>query len=463
MPSVRQRMAAVLRSEPRPFQIKGVRTLDKNQGRMLLGDDMGLGKTFQFIAYAAINPHLRPVLVVCPAPLKWNWRREFWKHARLRAEVLEGNKPYQPKRDIAIINYDILHHWVDKLHRWAKLLGIDECQRIKTRSTKRTKACCKLARRMRHIIPMSGTPIINRPVEFFPVLQMLDRKNFRSFLQYAMTYCDPKPGWKGRGWDYSGASNLLELHEKVAPLMIRRTKQEVLKDLPPKTRTVIPLDLTNNVQYRRARDHFLEWLGSTKGTSAVKKAKKAIAIVKIGALHQVLAEGKLKEVAEWIKDWREETGEKLVVFTVHKSIARSLAGLFPRSLVIDGDVPNRSRQAIVDQFQNESKHWLLIGTIATLGTGHTLTAASTVAFIELPWTPGEQDQAEDRVLRIGQTSKKMTAFYFVAHGTIEEDHLQLLDEKRDIVSQTVDGHESTNVLSSLLERMLGRMFDHAKD
>jgi SWI/SNF-related matrix-associated actin-dependent regulator 1 of chromatin subfamily A len=422
---------------------------------------MGLGKTYQTIAWLSINPHLRPAVVICQATLKWNWKEELWRHARLRARVLEGTMPtlVHNHRDIFIINYDILAKWAKALKGLTpKVVVIDEVQKIKNRRAVRTKACQSLAKIADHVIGLSGTPILNRPIEFFPILNMIDRARFPSFWNYAFQYCDPKRGFRGRGWDFRGSSNLEELHRTVSPLMLRRKKAEVLTQLPPKIRTVIPLRLSNRAEYRRAELDFIDWLRSKKGEEAAERAKKAQALVQLGSLKELAAEGKLSSIISWVADFLEDTNRKLVLFTEHLAITTQLASAFPMAVTVDGSVAPKDRLAAVKAFQERPERRVFIGNIQAAGTGLTLTAADAVAFVELPWTPAEVDQAEDRILRIGQTSDRVEAFYFIALGSIEEDHLELLDKKRQVVSQILDGTaanvDDATIQKTLLARLL---------
>lgn len=423
-----------------PFQVKGVRFLENRNGNALLGDEMGTGKTIQTAAWLKINPTARPALVVCPASLKYGWQAEIWDKARLESTVAEGITPYPLDGDIWILNYDLTASWLPWLLREGKpvALILDECQRLVNRGTKRTRACDRLAKSARHVIGLSGTPILNRPVEFFPILHMIAPAKFPSFAAYAFSFCDPKRGWRGRGWDYSGASNLGELHARVSEVMIRRTKREVLRELPEKTTTVLPVNIDNAKEYERAVKDFINWYAEKEGTARAKNALRAEALVKLGALKRLAAAGKIVTVAEWVKEYL-ETGNKLVLFTRHRSILEEYLRLFPKALWIDGGVPARERFRIVEAFQSEPDRRLIFGQIKAMGEGVTLTAASVTAHLELGWTPGEHEQAADRVLRIGQRAAKVSAFYFLGRGTVEEKTWEIINRKRAVIGQILDG------------------------
>lgn len=489
MPSVGERLRTVMRTPPMRFQVRGVRFLEQHGGRAILGDDMGLGKTFQAIGWMALHPSTRPVIVVCPATIKWNWQRELRIHAGLRSRVLMGYKRFgasffdrkshgpkckwfptlrrrlefiklnrklgpftkldrpapPPLPRVAIINYDILEDWIDVLEdARPQVLVLDECHNVKNSSALRTKLTKRLARITPHVIPLSGTPIRNRPSEFFPVLNMVAPDKFPSFWDYAFRYCKPRRKFMGRGWDFSGADHLDELHERVSDVMIRRTKEQVLKDLPRKPpRTVIPVDLDNQGEYDEACLDFLHWLRKRKGKKAADRASGAQALVKLGALKRLAAEGKLATMTRWIREQLEDTDEKLVIFAVHKLIVERLLKAFPKAAVVTGSVTGEARQKAVDRFQKDKRCRVFIGNLKAAGEGITLHASHTVVFAELGWTPGEHDQATDRVRRIGQTSSIVNAYYFIARGTVEEDVIDVIETKAGICSQVLDGEDIT--------------------
>lgn len=423
-----------------PFQKEGVEFLEKREGRALLGHDMGLGKSLMSIAWLDAHPKERPAIIVCPASVKFHWERECWQHARLETEILNSRTPSNLSKDILILNYDILDAWIPHLlQQKPKVLIMDETHYCKNRRAKRTKACQQIAKHCKHILALSGTPITNRPIEFFTILNMVAPDKFRSFWKYAFRYCDPKRGFQGRGWDFTGASNLDELHRRASEIMIRRMKSEVLKDLPPKIRTILPIEIDNFDDYQEAARDFLTWLHSKEGRGAVARAKGALALVRLGKLKQIAAQGKLKSLIEWIDSFLKDTNEKLVVFGIHKKILHKLKNHYPNSVLIDGSVFSVERQKRIDKFQNDNSCRLFFGNIHTAGIGLTLTAASTVLFAELAWTPGEMAQPEDRVLRIGQEASVVNVVYMIGHDTIEEKILEMIQSKHDVVKVVLDG------------------------
>lgn len=422
-----------------PYQIEGVRFIESRKGNALLADEMGLGKSAETLAWLQLHPEKRPVIVVVPASLKLNWEKEarMWMAAPV-VQVLSGTKPNVPLiGEIIIINYDILSGWLPALKEIkAKVLVLDEVHYTKNQTAKRTKAVRALKKTIPHLLALSGTPIINRPVEAFTVLSMLDT-SFNSFWKFTQRYCDAKNN--GFGWDFSGASNTEELHKKLTEtVMIRRMKADVLTDLPAKIRSFTPIALRNETNYKKAEKNFIDWIRENRGDAAAKKAKNAEALAEVEVLKQVSIAEKLPGCIQWIQDFL-EVNDKLVVFANHKIVIEELMAEFKDVAVkIDGSVATDKRQEIVEQFQTNKQIKLFIGNIKAAGVGITLTASSTVAFVELPWTPGELDQAEDRCHRIGQKDS-VNIHYLMAPGTIEDKIARLLDNKRNIVDQVLDG------------------------
>ena len=425
------------------FQEAGVRFLEAEGGRALLADEMGLGKTIQALAW--LNAHRETfAVVVCPAHLKSNWAREIQETLTgVTAEILSGTQPRKPSADIIVINYDVLQYWVETLRSIKpKALIIDEAHYIKNTAAKRTKAVKALARGVPHVIALTGTPVVNRPIEAFNAIRIIAPKLFPNFWEFAHRYCNARHN--GFGWDFRGSSNEDELHNKLtSTIMLRRTKDEVLKDLPAKLQTVVPVEIQNREEYTAEEASIID-----------TEQNSAMILGKLEKLRQLAALGKLPDVEAWIADFLDSGSGKLVVFAVHREVINRLRKRFPSSVKVDGSTSMKERDEAVRRFQSDPNVRLFIGNIQAAGTGLTLTAAQTVAFAELPWTPGELTQAEDRCHRIGQTGC-VNVYYFVATGTIDEDIFRLLSRKQEVVTSICDGQGESS-LKELLAAIRGR-------
>ncbi len=438
-----------------PYQKKGVAFIEAKGGRALLADEMGLGKTIQGLAWLQLHPEKRPAIILCPSHLKLNWAKEAKAvlSGKPEIQILQGTKPYEITGEIIIINYDILSKWVDTLKTiQAQVLIFDEAHYIKSNSAQRTKATKSLAKGIPHVIALTGTPIVNRPIEGFNIAQVINNKLFPNFMDYARKYCGAHHN--GFGWDFTGATNKEELHKKlVESIMIRRKKADVLPDLPSKLYSYTPIKLDNEKEYRKVEADFIRFVKETKGKEAAIKASRAEHLAKIEALKQLSIQGKMKQATQWIRDFLDANGNKLVVFAVHKTTVDHLMEEFKGEAVkIDGSVSATKRNEAVEEFQNNPKVKLFVGNIQAAGTGLTLTAASSVAFLELPWTPGELVQAEDRCHRIGQKNT-VNVYYLLAADSIEEKIAEILDEKRSVLDAIIDGKDQQDIgtLTKLME------------
>ncbi len=420
-----------------PFQLEGIRKISHFGGRALLADEMGLGKSLQGLAWMWKNKAF-PTIIVCPANLKFNWQREATIHFRMESRILEGRVPSIILERLLIINYDILGYWLDRLKRInPKLIILDEVHYIKNRETKRTKYVKKLCKGIPYIIGMSGTPITNRPAELFPILNLIRPDLYKSFFPFAWRYCKPKKTpW---GWDFKGSDNLNELHTKLRKTcMIRRLKRDVLTELPAKRRQMIPIAIDLS-KYSLAEFDFPK--------------TQAYQLVKMGYLKRLAGLLKLRASMKWIDDFLEQSDSKLVVFAIHKQILKPLWERYKGTcVIIHGAITNKKRQNAIDKFQKCRKTRLFLGNIQAAGVGINLTAADTMAFVEMSWTPGEHTQAEDRIHRIGQT-RSTTYYYLVAQGTIEEDLCRIIQKKQAILETILDGGEShdINIFDQLVE------------
>lgn len=439
-----------------PFQKEGISFLEKRKGRAIIGDEPGLGKTIQVLGYIANNPDIKKVLVVCPATLKYNWYNESLKWLPKGANtinILESKKigPLYKDIRIHIINYDIVSAWREVLsnHKF-DLMVLDEAHYLKNPSAQRTKAIKFLSKKVKKIIPLTGTPAVNRPIELFNAISLVSPTLFPSYFQYAHRYCNARHN--GFGWDFSGSCREDELHAKLTNIMIRRKKEDVLEELPDKRYSYIPFKLNKNCEYYKADKDFLNWIKVTKGSKAVKSVSQAIFLTKITYLRKLAVEAVLDDSIAWIKDFL-ETGQKIVVFAIHKDIIAILQSEFKKKcVVIDGSTTISNRQKAVNDFQKKKDISIFIGNIQAAGVGITLTAASTVVFLELPWTPGELEQACDRCHRIGQKSA-VNIYYLLGQDTIEEKLAQVIDSKRKVLSKIIDGktYDEENTFETLIQ------------
>ena len=451
-----------------PFQKEGVSEMLKRDYNTLLADPMGLGKTVQVAVYLKMRKNAYPALVVCPASLKENWCREIKKWCGVDSVVISGTKVEKLKEaKVYIINYDILgtenkkekEKELERRRRakengepfrkafiptygWCKvfeemelntIVG-DEVQYISGEETIRARAFMQLCKNKKHAtkILVSGTPYETRTSQFYNALHIIDSKIFSSRYQFLMRYCDPI---KTRfGWQFKGLSNAEELRQLISKYMIRRNKREVLSQLPPKQRIIVPLSVTKSERkiYNDEDEQFaLDILQSKK--------KKSEQIGHIALMKQKAFEAKENACLIWIKEFIEYEG-KLVVFIYHHKTYDDLMNKFGKIAVgITGSTPTKQRQQMVDKFQNDEKIKLFVGQIEAAGVGLTLTKSHATCFIEFGKTPAQHLQAEDRVDRIGQEADNIQAYYLVLPDSVDTDAMRVLNSHNSDISEVMDG------------------------
>jgi SWI/SNF-related matrix-associated actin-dependent regulator 1 of chromatin subfamily A len=474
------------------YQAEGVAWLESQLGTGLLADEQGTGKTVQVMAYAHKNQKF-PMLIVCPNTLKFNWRNEIIamtsgtykinvvgkKYSAKQLKVKKSKHPNvtytkhpEPGHDIYIVNYDILSDNIENLLVLdIQFMAVDESHKIKNYAAKRTKAFVQLAKGVVEIqtsgkktiqaiskpIPsvvlMSGTPMVNRPSELFTSINTIADyvPEFSAWTRFAFRYCGARIN--GYGWDFTGASNTNELHTLLEKhVMLRRLKQNVLKELPAKIYTTVPLEF-DRAEYDKVASAFdgVDWKTGMDTIISMggNVPKSDNAIVAIQKLREIAAYAKLDSAVEWIKDFVEEN-RKLVVFAHNRmaidKIRDSLEQNNITTRVIYGGISDEDRATAVSDFQTDQNVTVIIVGITAGGFGLTLTAASAVAFIQLPWTPGEINQCADRVHRIGQTADSVNVYNLIAEGTIEEDISQMILSKGLVLDSVLDAGQTVNAV-----------------
>jgi len=465
-----------LKHELYPFQFEAVESIEKFNGRILVAYTMGSGKSIISAAWMQLHRNDGKFIIVCPASLKYNWEREIKKWTTFKnIEVLSGspNGKLPPNNtEIFILNYDILEKWKEVLLSFNPIAIIaDEiqyCKRLKNGKNPdgspkyviRTKNFLDIGEKCKYVIGLSGTPILNRPREIYNFVNLANPYLFPKEFNFLVRYADGKQKRIGKKlvWDFSGSSNLDELHKKLKEsVMIRKTKEEVLHFLPEKTVSVIPIEIDNRSEYDLAEQDLAAYLIKHKGIEAATKAGKANVLNSIGILKQIAAQGKINAAISFVNDIL-ENDEKVIIFCHHKKIVEALRNEFDgNAVVLTGDTPLKERQRIVDEFQTNPECKVFIGTTLAGGVGITLTAANNLVFLEFEWNPAIHSQGEDRCHRISQ-DKKVNIYYLTGMNTIDEDIMTMLDNKQEVVSEAIDGIKAEEAfkLKDILNNVLKR-------
>ena len=459
-----------LKIQPYPYQLKGIaRGLELK--RFMNCDEPGLGKTLQSIATINIAGAF-PCLVICPSSLKINWMREWEKFTDKKAMILTDKVRdtwtffFQTgMHQVFIVNYESLKKYfvqrIKKSEGWTlrdvefrnsinlfKSVIIDESHRCKSASTQQAKFCKGICTGKEWIIELTGTPVVNRPKDLIPQLAILNRmEDFGGYKPFVNRYCSGQ----------REASNLKELNFNLWKYcMFRREKSLVLTDLPDKIRQVNTCEITNRKEYVDAERDLIMYLQKYKDADdeKIEKALRGEVMVRINILRQISARGKVRDVIEFVKDFR-ENGKKIILFCSLHEVVDQLKRYFPTAVSVTGRDSQDVKQRAVDAFQNNPKTDIIICSIKAAGVGLTLTASSNVAFVEFPWTFADCCQCEDRAHRIGQKDS-VTCYYFLGRRTIDEKVYRIIQEKKNIAN-AVTG--STEDIEENIVDMVARIFD----
>ena len=409
--------------------------------KAILALDMGLGKT----CVSSLDLSV-PALVVCPASLKLNWQAELkmWR-PELSVQVVRSPKDPIKGLDVTIVNYDIL----GKLDLpTPTTLIVDEAHYIKNYKAKRTKLLMSLIKATSNVSLLTGTPIVNRPIELWTLLYSIGATKL-GYFEFGMRFC---AGWKTPWdtYDFSGSSRKGELIKVLDPFMLRMTKEECI-DLPSKTYRIIALDLPVDKREKQFSQDQIDTPDS-------------IPFEAISDIRRLNAERKLDQSISYIKDCLEQT-DKIVVFAHHTHIIDGLMDALKEfePVMVTGSVKNEDRHVAVQTFQNNPKCRVFVGNIKAAGVGLTLTAASHVVFVEAPWSPADLQQAADRCHRIGQQNN-VTIDLLTITGSIDEIILHKILTKMDVIDSVIK--ESTDMNEKLIAaklRELASLFDLAEE
>ncbi|KAM1847931.1 hypothetical protein ACFX14_012137 [Malus domestica] len=481
------RIPRCIESKLLAFQREGVRFILQHGGRALLADEMGLGKTlqainsscllfllrwipytfcFQAIAVASCVRDCWPVLIITPSSLRLQWASMIQQWLNIPSSdilvvltqcggtnksgftIVSSNAKGTIHLDglFNIISYDVVPKIQNLLMASEfKVVIADESHFLKNAQAKRTSASLPVIKRAQYAILLSGTPALSRPIELFKQLEALYPDVYKSVHEYGNRYC--KGGTFGL---YQGACNHEELHNLMkATVMIRRLKNDVLSELPVKRRQQVFLDLAEKDM--KQINAFFRELEVVKGKIKACQSKEEVDSLKfteknlMNKIYTDSAEAKIPTVLDYLGTVM-EAGCKFLVFAHHQSMIDSIYQFLLKKKVgcirIDGSIPTVARQAYVTEFQEKDSIKAAVLSIKAGGVGLTLTAASTVIFAELSWTPGDLIQAEDRAHRIGQVSS-VNIYYLLANDTVDDIIWDVVQSKLENLGQMLDGHENT--------------------
>ena len=418
-----------------------------------------------------------PCLVVCPASVKYNWFLKWLEIVgpQRTISVIESEvtkkRPRVWNTDVVIINYDIIGTKKGKgsTVKFSELLSIkwkmfifDEAHFLKEESSQRSRVARMITRKSNSIIQMlTGTATMSKPSELWNLLVILkiDHLIADSWETYIQKYCN---GFKDKfGWQFSGATNLLELNKLLRDVgYLRREKRDVLTELPPTEKIVLEVPITNHKDIKLAQENFLEYLYEAKGEEAVETAMSAESLVKLGILRRLAIDGKMKSIEQFLRDWK-SSKVKLLIFGIHREPLEYLSDKFKSELLAGGVTAIKKQSIIEDWIKNDEP--FLFANISSAGTGvdGLQKVCSNMLVIELPWRPSDLEQLVARIDRSGQVDPP-TIRFMLSQDTIDKQMWKMLEEKEIATSAANQGIDIVNEKSGMKEVMKMLLEDNKK-
>ena len=439
---------------PMEHQKPAIEALLKND-MYILADDMGLGKTTSAVIASIIENNVR-TLIVCPASLKINWKREIENYTNEEVVIVEGKKWQEGK--FIIINYDILKNFHSfkndsvrtLLDSGIERIIIDEAHYISNPKAQRTKIINEISNKLGKVWLLTGTPMTSRPINYYNLLKLVNSRVASNWIAYVTRYCEGRQFRTPNGkkiWNVNGASNLEELRDRTQDKITRRLKEEVL-DLPNKIITPIYLELKSE-EYEKEMGEYLSWSDENKNESIT------IHLAKLTKVRQIIASNKIEHTKELINDILEQD-KKVIVFTNFTAPLMELHSLYPKnSVILHGQMSKEDRQKSVDEFQNNPKIKVFISNLKAGGVGITLTSAEAVIMNDLSFVPSDHSQAEDRAFRIGQ-KKNVSCLYPTFDNTIERIIYNILQKKKNVIDTVmgdIPSHPEIDIMSELFNEL----------
>jgi len=439
---------------PLTHQKEAIQKLVENK-KFILADDMGLGKTTSTII-AALESGSKKVLIICPATLKINWKREIENYSDKTVFIAES-KNFSTEADFVIINYDIIKNFHDtKKKDESQILAsnfdlviVDEAHYIKNATAQRTKLINDIVKKTERLWLLTGTPMTSRPIDYFNLLSLVDSPVAKNWMAYAIRYCAGYQFKVGnrKVWNVMGSSNLEELRDRTLGLTLRRLKENVL-DLPDKIITPVYLRLKSK-QYEEVMGEYYDWYDKNPEESK----SLTVQFSKLTKVRQIIADEKIAQTIELAENILEQD-KKVIIFCNFTDSLNKITEHFGKAAVkLDGSMSKPERQHSVDEFQDNPKVKVFVGNIKAAGVGITLTSAEAVIMNDLSFLPSDHAQAEDRAYRYGQKNNVLV-YYPIFENTIEGVIYDILNNKKQVIATVMgDNQHPADAAEEILERI----------
>lgn len=417
---------------PKDYQLYSAEQLIKNK-KMINALEAGLGKTFITIM---VSEYLKKkTLIISPATVKYNWRKEIHQVNPSANVVVLDSKSEWDDGDYVILNYDIVDRFIDEIEATNfEIIAFDEAHKLRgvngkgNPSSKRAKLCLRIARNKEYVYPITATPYINQTKDIFNLMVLVEHPSTNNWYTFANTYCGVEVTNFGR--TYNGSSNLEQLNNRLYPNYMLRLRAEDHVDLKGRVRNFIPLKINMN-RYNEAVKEYMSNRDSCE--------KNGEHLVYLQAMRLELAKEKAKQATDMIKDLLEQN-KQVVVFSNYKEIVNNLYDKFDKIAVkVHGDISDKERFDAVEAFQRGEKQ-VFVGTIQAASEGITLTKSHHMIVIDFHWSPVIMvKQMEARIDRLGQTERCIVNYLYAPDAKMDQLQLQMLEEKLSDSSLIVDG------------------------
>jgi SWI/SNF-related matrix-associated actin-dependent regulator 1 of chromatin subfamily A len=439
---------------PLTHQKESIQKLVENK-KFILADDMGLGKTTSTII-AALETGAKKILIVCPATLKINWKREIENYTD-RSIFIAESKSFSTEHDFVIINYDIIKNFhstkekknSDMMKANFDLVIVDEAHYIKNAQAKRTKLINDIVKDIDRLWLLTGTPMTSRPIDYYNLLSLVDSPVAKNWMAYVIRYCNGFQFQAGprKVWNVMGATNLEELRDRTSGTILRRLKEDVL-DLPDKIITPVYLRLKSR-EYEEIMGEYYDWYDKNPEESK----SLTVQFSKLTKVRQVIANEKIEQTIELAENILEQD-KKVVIFCNFTDSLNRIVEHFGKSAVkIDGSMSKEHRQHSVDEFQNNPKVKVLVGNIKAAGVGITLTSGEAVIMNDLSFLPSDHAQAEDRCYRYGQKNNVLV-YYPIFENTVEGVIYDIINAKKQVIATVMgDNQNPSDTAEEILQKI----------
>ncbi len=462
----------ILKTKLYPYQKEGA-LFAVNAGRCLIGDDMGLGKTVQALAAAELMAKLfnmEKALIVSPTSLKYQWKSEIEKFTGRTVQVVEGlnhrrKEIYREDSFYKLINYELVFRDIDMIREWAPdLIILDEAQRIKNWKTRTARSVKQLESTF--AIVLTGTPIENRIEELHSIMEFIDRRHLGPLYRFVHSHRITDDGGKVVGY-----RNLQSVRDSLKNVLIRRKKDEVLKQLPERVdkNFFVPMTAEQGVIHEENYEIVVKIVAKWRRYKFLCEADQrrlqiALNYMRMAADNTYLVDKKtihgpkVEELEVVLKELVIESGEKVVIFTQWLRMAELAEHILKRNGIgyvhLNGSVPSRQRRGLISRFREDPGCMVFLSTDAG-GVGLNLQSGSVVINMDIPWNPAVLEQRIGRVHRLGQR-RKVRIINFVTSDSIEEKILGLLKFKRSLFAGALDldGEDVVMLGESQLKRFM---------